>query len=104
MIYFHYFTAASLEGIFSWLVMRLYDAGLAGEAMSTLVEATDKRLVQKEVGQLLDLDLNSRGRRLTNLNLARLRTNEVAAVLTRDHRRGFGRFREDFFLRVELEH
>ena len=58
MFYFHYFIAISLEGIFSWLVTRLYDAGVSGESMSSLVESIDESLVRKAIGELFGLDLN----------------------------------------------
>lgn len=69
MFYFHYYMAVALEGSFSWLVMRLHDAGVRGESLSSLVDATDERLVKSEIGDLLQLDLDGSFGELTPSDL-----------------------------------
>lgn len=57
MFYFHYYMAVALEGLFSWLVMRLDGKGLAGESFEELVASLDDELVQRDIEELIDAPL-----------------------------------------------
>lgn len=59
MFYFHYYMSVALEGLFSWLVMRLYDSGIAGEPIDSLVKSVNEELVRKEIGEVFGIELSS---------------------------------------------
>ena len=57
MFYFHYYVSVALEAMFSWLVARLNDAGLAGLSMETLVASLDESRIRKEMSDLFGMKL-----------------------------------------------
>src|ERR1019366_4331857 len=57
MFYFHYYMAVALEGLFSWLVTELTDAGLVGRTLEELVKRLDHKTVRTEIGDLLGVKI-----------------------------------------------
>lgn len=57
MFYFHYYMAASLEGVFSWLVTHLRGLGLAGASHAELAALLRSRLVKKDIEVAIECSL-----------------------------------------------
>lgn len=59
MFYFHYYASVALEAMFSWLVARLYDSGLAGLSLEDLAGRLDESCIRKELAELLGRKLST---------------------------------------------
>jgi len=57
MFYFHHFMSVALEALFSWLVSQLGTWGLAGTTVDSLVAQLTDSSLQKNVSEILRVDL-----------------------------------------------
>ena len=57
MFYFHYYVSVALEAMFSWLVARLNDSGLAGGSVESVAATLDESRIRKELAELLGVKL-----------------------------------------------
>ncbi len=65
MFYFHHYMSVALEGMFSWLVTRVDEQGLAGATVDELVAQLDEPTLPRSLSEILGLEVDAAFGRLT---------------------------------------